>query len=65
MLLKRKASKCILTTADLAQNIVYAIKNSDFKKDYILTARAIRREGEKSIEQTAEILMMRALKSPP
>jgi 3-deoxy-D-manno-octulosonic-acid transferase len=65
MLLKRKASKCILTTADLAQTIVYAIKNSDFKKDYILTARAIRREGEKSIEQTAEILMMRALKSPP
>ena len=59
LLLDRKATRTVWSSTDLAQDIIDAISNHEFKNPYLLASRHLIEEGQASIKNTAEILRMK------
>ena len=59
LLLDRKVTRIVWSSTELAQAIIDAISNHEFKNPYLLASRYLIGEGQASITNTAEILRMK------
>ncbi|MEZ7812400.1 MAG: glycosyltransferase N-terminal domain-containing protein [Paracoccaceae bacterium] len=60
-LLKRNATRTVLSSTALAQDIIDVLNNHEFKNSYVLASQRLIAEGEVSINETAAVLSMKVL----